>query len=272
MALIPKNSSKNPLETPEDKKARQEAAAEEVLLREVDEAVRQDQLSNFATNYGKPLIAAVVLGLAGFGGYLYWERQQEAAMESDSEALVAALDQIEAGNLGTGSTALDPLIADGNPGAQAAARMLKAGVALEQGKVSEASELFAAVAADENAPPAMRDVANIRAVAATYDTMKPADVIARLKPLAVPGKPFFGSAGELVAMAYLDQNKTKEAGALFASIAKDENVPEGLRPRSRQMAGLYGVEAIEDVDKVLEELGSPQDAQMPGGQAPPGAQ
>ena len=94
----------------------------------------------------------------------------------------------------------------------------------------------------------------------------PADVIARLKPLAVPGKPFFGSAGELVAMAYLDQNKPKEAGAMFASIAKDETVPDGLRSRSRQMAGLYGVDAIEDVDKVLEELGNPQDAAAPGAQ------
>ena len=266
MALIPKNSSKNPLVTPEEKRARQEAAAEEVLLREVDDAVRQDQLSSFATNYGKPLIAAIVLGLAGFAGYLVWDGQQEAAKERDSEALVAALDQIEAGNLGTGSAALEPLIADGNPGARTAARMLKAGIELEQGNAKEAGELFAAVAADENAPQAMRDIATIRFVATTYDTMKPADVIARLQPLAVPGKPFFGSAGELVAMAYLDLNKTREAGAMFASIAKDESVPDGLRSRSRQMAGLYGVDAIEDVDKVLEELGSPQDAALPGAQ------
>lgn len=266
MALIPKNSSKNSVISPEDKKARQEAAAEEVLLREVDEAVRQDQLSSFATNYGKPVIAAIVLGLAGFGGYLFWDGQQEAAKERDSEALVAALDQIEAGNLDTGSGALEPLISGGNPGAQSAARLLKAGAALEQGNAKVAGDLFAAVAADKNAPQAMRDIATIRQVATTYDTMKPADVIARLKPLAIPGKAFFGSAGELVAMAYLDQNKTKEAGAMFASIAKDESVPDGLRSRSRQMAGLYGVDAIEDVDKVLQELGSPQDA------APPGAQ
>ncbi|MDZ4306597.1 tetratricopeptide repeat protein [Allopontixanthobacter sp.] len=266
MALIPKNSSKNSLVTPEEKKAQREAAAEDVLLREVDEAVRQDQLSNFAANYGKPLIAAIVLGLAGFGGYLYWQSQQEAAMERDSEALVAALDQIEAGNLDSGSSALDPLIAGSNPGAQAASTLLKAGVALEQGNAREAGQLFAAVAADEDAPPALRDIATIRGVATSYDSLKPADIIARLKPLAVPGNPFFGSAGELVAMAYLDQGKEKEAGALFAAISRDEAVPEGLRSRARQMAGLYGVDAIEDVDKVLEELGSQQDAPVPGAQ------
>ncbi len=266
MALIPKNDSKNPLETPEDKKARQEAAAEDVLLREVDEAVRQDQLSSFVTRYGKLLIALFVLGLAGFGGYLFWDGRQESAMERNSEALVAALDQIEAGNLATGSAALEPLIANGNPGAQTAARMLTAGIALEQGKPGEARAAFAAIAADENAPAAMRDIATIREIAAAYDTMKPAEVIERLKPLAVPGKPFFGSAGELVAMAYLDQGRQNEAGALFASIAKDKTVPEGLRSRSRQMAGLYGVDAIEDVDKVLEGIGGTQAAPVTGAQ------
>ena len=79
-------------------------------------------------------------------------------------------------------------------------------------------------------------------------------MITRLKPLAVPGNPYFGSAGEMVAMAYLEQGKRQEAGTLFSSIAKDENVPDGLRSRSRQMAGLLGVDAIEDVDKVLEEV------------------
>ena len=90
--------------------------------------------------------------------------------------------------------------------------------------------------------------------------MPPADVVARLQPLAVPGKPYFGSAGELLAMAYLEQGKNREAGALFASIAKDETQPEGLRSRTRQMAGVLGVDAIVDVDEVLDEMRSPEGA------------
>ena len=106
----------------------------------------------------------------------------------------------------------------------------------------------------------------MREIAATYDTRKPDEIIARLKPLAVPGNAYFGSAGEMVAMAYLDQGKRKEAGALFAQIAKSEEVPEALRSRTRRMAGLLGVDAIEDVDKVLEE------SQAPAGPAPQAAQ
>jgi hypothetical protein len=90
-------------------------------------------------------------------------------------------------------------------------------------------------------------------VATDFDAMKPEDAIARLKPLAVPGNPWFGSAGELVAAAYLKQGKKDLAGPLFASIAKDQTVPRSLRSRARQMAGQLGFDAVTDVDQVLAE-------------------
>jgi hypothetical protein len=85
--------------------------------------------------------------------------------------------------------------------------------------------------------------------------MKPADVIAQLGPLAKPGSAWFGSAGELVAMAHLESGNRAEAGKLFADIAKDEDQPETLRSRARQMAGLMGVDAVVDVDKLLKDQG-----------------
>lgn len=245
----------------EEKRAQRKAAQEDVLLREVDDAVRQDQYAEFGRKYGRPLLVGLVLLVAAFGGLLFWQSRQEAALERDSEALVGALDQVESGNLDSGSAALDPLLADGGDAARTAATMLKAGIAMQQGEARQAAELFGQVAADKDAPPAMRDLATVRAVAAQYDSMKPADVVARLKPLAVPGNAWFGSAAELVAMAYLEQGKTAEAGTLFAAIAKDDGTPETLKSRARQMSGLLGVDAIEDVDALLEEQGA--------GQAPP---
>jgi hypothetical protein len=251
VALRPDNSL-----TPEDKRARAQSAQEDVLLREVDEAVRQDQYADAAKRFGRPALVAVAIVLALFGGYLFWENRQTAAKEADSEKLVSALDQVERGNLASGSTSLQAVIADGNPGAKAAAQLLQAGIAMESSKPNDAAKLYEQVAADGDAPQALRDLATIRAVAARYDTMKPADVVARLKPLAVPGNAFFGPAGELVAMAYLDQGNPAEAGAVFAAIAKDDETSDSLRSRSRQMAGLLGVDAIEDVDTVLRESGA----------------
>lgn len=247
MALPPDRSL-----APEDKRARAQAAQDDVLLREVDDAVRQDQYAQAAQRYGRSAGAALVVALALFAGYLFWDNRQDAAHEKDSEALVGALDQVERGNLASASTALDPLIADGSDGPQAAAQLLKAGIAMEQAKPEEAAKIYDAVAANGDAPQALRDLATIRAVTARYDKLAPADVIAQLKPLAVPGNAWFGPAGEMVAMAYLDQGKDAEAGALFAAVSKDKNSSDTLKSRTRQMAGLLGVDAIDDVDTVLE--------------------
>ena len=77
--------------------------------------------------------------------------------------------------------------------------------------------------------------------------MAPEAVIARLKPLAEPGNPWFGSAGELVGMAYLKQGNKALAGPLFGAISRDAKVPESLRARARQMAGLLGYDSIDDI-------------------------
>jgi hypothetical protein len=241
----------------QDKRERAQAAQEDVLLREVDDAVRQDQYAEAAQKYGKTALAVVVAALALFAAYLWWQNRLDASRERESEALVAAMDQVEKGNLASGTTSLSPLVADGHSGAQASARLLKAGIAMEQGKSADAARMFDEVAADGSAPKAYRDLATVRAVAARYETMKPADVIARLKPLAVPGNAWFGPAGEMVAMAYLDQGKSAEAGALFGAIAKDKDTPDTLKARARQMAGLLGVDAIDDVDTVLNPPGAP---------------
>lgn len=255
MALTPQIPA-----TKEDKLAKRRAAEEDVLLREVDEAVRQGDMEAFTQKWGKPLLAGVVLLILAFGGYLYWQSRQEAAMERNSEQLVSALDQLEAGNFKTAYDQLDALAANGESAAGANARLMRAGIAAQQGRTDEAAQLFAQVAGDEGTPQAIRDLARVREIATRYDSMKPADVVAALKPLAVPGKPFFGSAGELVANAYLDMGNRAEAGALFAQIANEEDVPDGLQSRARQMAGLLGVDAIEDVDALLEQQGVDREA------------
>lgn len=79
---------------------------------------------------------------------------------------------------------------------------------------------------------------------AEYDTMKPEAVVARLGGMAVPGNAYFGSAGEMVAVAYLRMNKRDQAGRLFGQIASDKDVPDTLRQRAVQMAGVLGVDAV----------------------------
>lgn len=256
MALIPRSN-----QSEEEKRAERDARQQEALLREVDDALREDQFAVAAQRYGKPVGALIVIALALFGGYLWWSNHQEAKLKTNSEAIVKGLDQLDAGNLDTADKAFAPLTDSGSIGAQTVAKLVEAGIAAQQGKTDAAVKTYTEVAADPSTPGPYRDLATVREIALNYDKMKPAEVVKRLKPLAQPGKPFFGSAGELLGEAYLDQGRKDLAGPLFAAISKDKKVPESLRSRSRQMAGVLGVDAIEDVDKTLAEISTPDNSQ-----------
>ena len=236
-----------------DKLAVSRAAEHDVLLREIDEAVRQDEAAEFAKRYGKLIAGLLIVGLAAFGAWLWWKDHREAQLEKGSEEFVQALDQIEAGRTKLAETALGPIAQKGTPAAAAGARILQAGLLIAKGDNARAATMLFALADDESAPEAYRNLAAIRGVSASYDTMTPDAVIARLKPLAKPGNAWFASAGELVAMAYLKQGKKDLAGPLFASIANDEDAPKSMRSRARQMAGMLGYDAVVDVDQVLAE-------------------
>jgi len=216
-------------------------------MREVDEALRQDELSTFLKRFGWPLATIIVLGLGGFGGYLWWEDSQKQAAERRGEEFTIALDDLEANRLAEADGKLNPLANEKGAASAVSAKLLRAGIALEQKREKDAVRMYAEVAADPRAPQPYRDLATVREVAANFDAMKPEEVIKRLKPLAVPGNPWFGVAGEMVAIAYLEQGKKDLAGPLFGKIAKDRQLPESLRERSRQMASSLGVDAVDDV-------------------------
>ena len=241
MALRPKRP-----ESRSEQLAQRDAAQQDVFLREVDEALRQDDMTGALRRYGLPLGVGLALVLVGLGGYLWWGNRQGEQAGQRGEQLTLALDQIEEGRIAAGDQQLVPLTKESASGTRSAAQLMRAGIALQQGRKDEALKLYAALAAAEDAPQPFRDLAAIRAVAANFDALPPQQVVDRLKPLAVPGNPWFGSAGELVGMAYIKQGRNELAGPLFAAISRDKEAPASLRSRSRQLAGLLGVDAIDD--------------------------
>jgi hypothetical protein len=244
---------------PKSDKKKSEVAQQDVFMREVDDALRKDEMQSFFARYGVPLALILVLGLGGFAGYLWWQDSLDQAAEKRGEDYIIALDHLDANKFGEADGKLNPLADEEGIASATAAKLLRAGIAMEQKRTKDAIKLYAEVAGDTEAPQPYRDMATVRQVAANFDAMKPEDVIKRLKPLAVPGNPWFGVAGELVGIAYLKQDKKDLAGPIFAKIAKDKDMPETLRERARQFAGSLGVDALDDVieDEADQDGGAP---------------
>jgi hypothetical protein len=222
----------------------------EAFLREVDEELRIDQLTGFWKRWGRWLIGAVIGGLALFAGWLWWQSHRAEAAGLHAEQLDKALASASDGKFDDAKKQLDGLKAEGGDGYSASAQLTKAAIALEQRDLKGAATIFGSVAADTSIAQPWRDLALVRQTAVEFDTMKPEAVVARLKPLAVKGNPWFGSAGELTAIAYLKLGKPELAGRVFGDMAKDETVPETIRSRAVKMAGVLGVDVVEATSEV----------------------
>jgi len=225
-------------------------SSSEAFLREVDEEVRRDQAQAFAKRYGTMLAGAALLFLAAVGGWLYWQDRQSKVAAADSETLSTAMADIEAKRTATVGPTLDKLTNSPSEGIATEARLAQASVALAGGNRASAIALYRSVADDKGLAKPFRDLATVRLVSLEFDSIKPEAVIARLEPLAKTGEPWFGSAGELTAMAMLKQGRKGEAGRLFAAIAADQQVPDTIRSRAVQIAGTLGVDATASIPTI----------------------
>jgi hypothetical protein len=215
----------------------------DTFLREVDENLRRDQLRDFFKANAPWLIAAVVLFLVASGGFIWWNQHKLQRSQADVEQLAQIYKDIGSGDLTRTPQQLDELSNSGSKAVRASAEFTRAAVALQQGNVQSAAAAYKTIAADDGLPAPYRDAALVRETAIEFDQLQPQEVIARLEPLAKRGEPWFGSAGEMTALALLKQGRRHEAGQLFTAIAKDPSAPDGIRARAMEVAGSLGVEA-----------------------------
>lgn len=217
---------------------------QDAFLREVDEEVRRDRLSDFGRRWGRQLAVAVAVAMIAFAAWLYWQHRRDERAAAQGVTLSQLLGQIDAGHDAGASAQLGQMAASNAAGYADAARVTQAGLLAAKGDAKVAAVAFANIAADGNVPQTVRDLAIVRQTALEYDTLPPATVVARLAPYAVAGNAWFGSAGEMVGLAYLKQNKPADAGRLFAALAKDRQVPETIRARAVRVAGMLGVDVV----------------------------
>jgi hypothetical protein len=214
----------------------------ETFVREVDENLRRDRARDFGKKYAGWLIAAVLLFLAASGGWIYWQDYRTKQSEQAVDQLAQIYTALGKGQVPNAAARLEVLSKDRGKAVRASAMFGRAALAVQQDDTKLAIAKFREIAADDSLPAPFRDLAVIRQTALEFDALKPEQVIARLEPLAKPDNPWFGSAGEMTAMALMKQGKPAEAGRLFAAIAKNDQVPEQVRARSVQIASSLGVD------------------------------
>ena len=218
-------------------------AAADLLIKEVDEDLRQDELNRLWKKHGGLLTAAVVglvLAVAGWQGWQGWEtKQRQAASSRYSET--ASL--IEQGKKDEANEVLGKLAAEGPKGYRLLADLRRADMLQQAGDFVGAATLYRKVAADSAVDKVYRDMSTIRAAYLVLDTSDPATLEKSVEPLAVEASSWRHSAREILALLALKRGDAPRAAELFAKIAEDAAAPQGLRTRAAEMLAATGQRA-----------------------------
>jgi hypothetical protein len=200
------------------------------IFNEVDEEVRREQLKKLWERYGNLIIAAavmVVLAVAAWRGYDYWQARQAAVAGSAFDAATVLADQ---GKHDEAEAAFTKLAADGTAGYRLLAR-LRSAEELGEHDPKAAVTAYDAIAADNASQPLLGNLASIRAALLLVDTASFDEMTRRLEPLAQPNGAFRHTARELLAWSAW-RNGDQAAARRWADAAKsDPEAPNALRAR-----------------------------------------
>jgi len=235
----------------------------DTFLREVDEELRRDRVSGFVTRYGWYILGAALLLLAAVGFYLWWQHRQTVEAGEQAERLIQVIEQIDQNNARAAAGAIDELAASDQVGYRMAALFARANAQIATNAVPAAIATLKGIAADADAPQPYRDAAVIRQTLLELDSLPPDQIVQRLRPYAAAGNAWHGTAGEMLGVALIRQQKFQEAGRVFEAIARDKSVPEPIRARAIQMASSLGIDAVQLDPSMTGQVTT-------GGQAPAG--
>lgn len=203
------------------------------IFEEVDEELRRDKYQDLLRKYGPWALGgalAIIVAAAGYQGWNAWRISQR---EASSDAYISAIRAAENGNYELAATGFETLAEEGAAGYPELALMQRGAVALEQGDNAAAARFFEQ-AAGRASDPLIRDLAELKAVWAQWDSLSFNDIEIRLTPLTGDSSPYRFLAREAIGAAALRDGNLDRARETYQLISFGFDAPPGVRRRAQE--------------------------------------
>jgi hypothetical protein len=207
------------------------------IFREIEEELRRDNLLKLWKQYGKYVVAAVVLALVVAGSIVAWRNHQLTQRQAQSVRYEAALALLRQGK-DAEAAKMFATVGDEGGGYGKLAMFEAADLASKGGDRKAAVAAYDKIAASSDVDPELRDAATLLSVMNGFADSQPQSVIDRLKPLTESGNPWRPTALELTAAAKLKAGDKAGALDIYKKLADDLAAPEGMRARAAEMAAV----------------------------------
>lgn len=204
------------------------------IFREVEEEVRREQYEQLWKKYGDYIIAAVaflVIGVAAFQLWRYYDARQRARASDEYQAAEALLDSRKPVDAAADFARLSK---DAPSGYAQISQLQAADALLAAGKKKEAVAVYKQI--EGSSDTILSAVARIRIGWAIVEDAPRLELETLLAPLTDPTSGWKSVAREILAYSDYHMGATKQALAAYESLAGDKDAPMGVRQRADAMA------------------------------------
>jgi len=226
--------------------------SDDSIFREVDEAIRQEQLKKLWDRYGLIVVAGAVAIVAGVGGYKGWVWWQAEQARETGARFVGAQARIEEGKPAEASEIFRSLAQDGPSGYRLLSRFQLAALYVEQGKIEEAAKLYDELAGASGGGEVLQDYARLQAATLRVDTASFDDLLGKIEPLSKPDNPWRHTAREILGLSAYRNGDTRVAERYYNLMITDQQTPANMRRRAEMMLSLMvqsGGDGTDDSNK-----------------------
>jgi hypothetical protein len=211
------------------------------IFQEVDEEVRRDQLKKLWERHQNLIVSGVVLillAVAGWRGYEYWQAKQaiEAGTAFETAAILAAQGKHEEAD-----AAFAKVATEGTPTYRQLARVRRA-AELAHTDAKAAVAMYETIAADSSVGRELQDLAGMRAGVLLMDSGSYGEARARLEPLSADQRPYRHTAREFLALAAWRAGDIPTVRRWYDLIVTDLMTPPATRNRVEMLMALVDPE------------------------------
>lgn len=207
----------------------------DTFIREVNEQLRSEKMTNFWSKYGIVVIGGavlIVLGTAGAGIYEYWNSSRAS---NSGDQFIAAMKLASENKPDDALAALTELETAGHGSYPVLAKFRSATLQAQKGDAAAAIAAFTAIGNDTSAPQVFRDAAKVRAAWLLVDTGSYDQVSAQVEVLSTEGQAFRSSAREALGLAAYKAGDFVKARDWFQQITTDAQAPRNVANRAQIM-------------------------------------
>lgn len=203
------------------------------VFQEVEEDLRRERYAALWKRYGRVVIAAAVLIVAGTAGHVGWREYSRAQREDESQRFTVATAE---GQDDAARQALTDLATDAGAGYRTLARLRRAESLAAAGDHAAAATVYDEVVDDGAADRQLRDLARLLSAQQRMASGDLGEAFSeRLAPLLKETNPWRFSARELRGAAALQGGDAATARREFTALSDDLSAPRGVRARAAEI-------------------------------------